>query len=238
MGRLGLAGGEYLLAAELAERAERVTVETQRGEVTVLDAGDCVLLDRHGIDRYRAPHAIDHHANLRALVEAGCDRVVAIGSVGGLRPELGVGTFLALDDFVALHLGGSRYDDERGHRVAEFDRPLRDRAVMAWGDGDGIPLRDGGTYWQTIGPRFETPAEIGLIAAHADVVGMTIASECVAAAEAALPYAAICVVDNLANGVGERPLTVAEFEAGRAENRERLASRLGAIVPALAGARR
>ena len=107
--------------------------------------------------------------------------------------------------------------------------------VEAWSAQADVPLRDRGTYWQTVGPRFETPAEIRLIADHADVVGMTIASECVAAGELGLAYAAICVVDNLANGVGERELTIEEFEAGRAANRARLAAVLDAILPALTG---
>jgi 5'-methylthioadenosine phosphorylase len=64
---------------------------------------------------------------------------------------------------------------------------------------------------------------------------MTIASECVIAAELGLPYAAICIVDNLANGVAERQLTVEEFEAGRERNRRKLAEAVSAVVPVLDG---
>ena len=81
--------------------------------------------------------------------------------------------------------------------------------IEAWRASGQAP-RDGGVYWQTRGPRFETPAEIRLIAAHADVVGMTIASECIVAGELGLDYAALCVVDNLANGIGAGELDVAE----------------------------
>jgi 5'-methylthioadenosine phosphorylase len=181
------------------------------------------------------PHLIDHEANMRRLLEEGCDRVLALGSVGGLRRELGVGTFLCPDDFIALHVGRSVFDDRRAHVVPGFDRSWRRRIVEAWSERAGPPLRDGGTYWQAIGPRFETAAEIRLIAAHADVVGMTIGSECVIAAELGLAYAAVCVVDNLANGVGDRELTVEEFDAGRRRNREGLASALAAVLPALSG---
>ncbi len=52
---------------------------------------------------------------------------------------------------------------------------------------------------------------------------MTIASECVAACDAGLAYAAICVVENLANGVGERELTTEGLLAGRAANRKAVA---------------
>jgi 5'-methylthioadenosine phosphorylase len=90
-------------------------------------------------------------------------------------------------------------------------------------------------YWQTTGPRFETAAEVRMIAAFADVVGMTIGSECVASRELGLAYAAVCVVDNLANGVADTPLTVEEFEAGRAANAAALTETLRRVVPELAG---
>ncbi len=84
-----------------------------------------------------------------------------------------------------------------------FDRAWRRRVLVAAATAiGGEALSDGGVYWQAIGPRFETPAEIRMMAAHADLVGMTIASECVIAGELGLPYAALCMVDNLANGIG------------------------------------
>jgi 5'-methylthioadenosine phosphorylase len=191
------------------------------------------LLQRHGGDRYLLPHAIDHLANMRSLAEAGCDRVLGIGSVGGLRPELPPGTLLCPDDFVALGVDATPFDDERAHRVPGFDPGWRRRVIESWRDRVGAPIVDGGIYWQTRGPRLETPAEIRLLAAHADVVGMTIASECLAASGFGLAYAAICMVDNLANGVGERELTTEELEAGRSCNRATLPRALAELVPAL-----
>jgi hypothetical protein len=44
---------------------------------------------------------------------------------------------------------------------------------------------------------------------------LTIASECVLAGELGLAYAGICVVDNLANGVSDAPLTVEEIPSSR-----------------------
>jgi 5'-methylthioadenosine phosphorylase len=213
--RLGIAGGDY---------------------VDGLDVGGALLIPRHG-DPYTQPHRIDHAANMQRLVDAGCDRVLALSSVGGLRRELGVGTFLCPDDFIALHVGKSAFGDRRSHRVAGFDSGWRREIVVAWARRAETELLDGGVYWESIGPRFETPAEIRLIARHADVIGMTIASECVIAGELGLRYAAVCVVDNLANGVGESDLTVEEFEAGRARNRERLGAAVAAVAGELSGSR-
>lgn len=194
-----------------------------------------VVLQRHdGGGAYTLPHRIDHAANLRSLAEQGCDRVLAIGSVGSLHAELEVGSFVCPDDFIALHLGLSTIEDIRAHRMPGFDRRWRDRVLAAWRDGDAPEIRDGGVYWQTIGPRFETAAEIRLMAAHADLVGMTIASECIVAGELGLAYAAVCLVDNLANGVGPGPLSVEALERARAANVARLRDALDAGLPGLA----
>jgi len=233
MGRLAVIGGHSIMDTGFPVGGELREVEVAGGPVAVSDAGSFVALQRHGLDGYVPPHAIDNAANLRALRELECDRVLAICSVGGLRAELGVGTFLCPDDFIALHLGASLFDDERGHRVPGFGPAWRTRVVEAWTANAGEELRDGGTYWQTIGPRLETAAEIRLIAAHADVVGMTLGGECVLAGELELPYAAICVVDNLANGVAEEPLTPAEIRDGAIANRRRLGPALEAVIPAL-----
>jgi 5'-methylthioadenosine phosphorylase len=190
-----------------------------------------VVLQRHGTgEEFRLPHRVDHAANLRSLLEAGCDRVLAIGSVGSLKEGIGVGSIVCPDDFIALQRGTTIFEDARGHSTPGFDSAWREQVLSASGAIEG--LLEEGVYWETIGPRFETPAEIRMIAAHADVVGMTIASECVIAGELEIPYAALCVVDNLANGIGG-DLSPGELEARRALNAERLAGALETLLPEL-----
>lgn len=223
-------------------------------EVVAAAEQHAVVRRRHGgAGAYVLPHRIDHAANLRWLTEAGCDRVLAICSVGSLDAGLGVGSFVCPHDFIALQVTITTFDDPRGHAMPGFDPEWRGAVLAAWGAGGaedsagmgdggtggasargGGPLRDGGVYWQTNGPRFETPAEIGLIAAHADLVGMTLASECIVAGELGLRYAAVCVVDNLANGIGDRPLSPAELERDRERNATRLRDALAATLPGLA----
>lgn len=197
-------------------------------------AQGAAIVQRHrGADgAFALPHAIDHEANLRPLLEQGCDRVLAIGSVGSLHADLGVGSLVCPDDFVALNLGDSIYGDERAHSAPGFAPRWRGDVIAAWSEGGQEP-RDGGVYWQARGPRFETPAEIRLMAAHADVVGMTLASECVAAGELGLDYAALCVVDNLANGLAAEKVSTAAMEADRLVNAERLREGLAAVLPRL-----
>jgi 5'-methylthioadenosine phosphorylase len=227
-------GGHGILGTEFATGATRLDVDTPHGSVAVLDAGPHVVLQRHGLDHFTSAPYINHRAHVRALADLGCDRVLSLASVGSLHRELGVGTFVAPDDFIAPHLGISFSEGDEGHQSPGFDRAWRAAVSARWAENTDVALRDGGVYWQTIGPRFETPAEIRLLAAHADLVGMTIASECILAGELRIAYAAVCVVDNLANGVGDTPLTMAEFRAGAAANRTALVGALDAVLPALA----
>jgi 5'-methylthioadenosine phosphorylase len=234
--RLALIGGHSILGADPGEGFVRRRIETEGGAVELFEheGRGTVLLQRHGFERYTTAARIDHPRNLAALAELECDRILAVGSVGGLRSELGVGTFLCPDDFIALHLGLSLSGGHGGERVPGFDREWRATLLEAWRRAAEPDLIDGGVYWQAIGPRFETPAEIRLIAAHAEVIGMTIASECIIAGELGIPYAAVCVVDNLANGLAEAPLSVEEFEAGKAANRLRLIDAVDAVAEELA----
>jgi 5'-methylthioadenosine phosphorylase len=201
--------------------------------VAAAAANGAAVVQRHGAaDAYVLPHEIDHAANLRPLVEQGCDRVLAIASVGSLRTDLPVGSLICPDDFIALQVGASIFDDTRAHTAPSFAARWRGELLAAWSAGGTAPV-DGGVYWQTIGPRFETPAEIRMIAPHADVVGMTIATECVIAGELGLEYAAICIVDNLANGLTAGELSVAAMEADRLVHATALHDGLAAALPRL-----
>jgi 5'-methylthioadenosine phosphorylase len=217
MGRLALIAGSSL-----------------RGET--LPDGEWEVLQRHGeAVAYVLPHRIDHVANLRALQAAGCDRVLALSSVGGLRAELSPGTLVCPDDFIAIgNEPLTALEGADAHTAPGFDQAFRGELVGALADA-GIEFVDGGIYWQSPGPRLESRAEVRVIAPHAEVVGMTVASECVVAGELGLRYAALCVVDNLAHGIGDRELSLAEIERNRAANRDELEAVIAAILPRLAG---
>lgn len=215
----------------MSERG-RVGLVLGSGAAGMEAGGSIVAVDRHG-DPYTLPHLVDHEANLGALAEAGCDRILGVASVGGLRAELAPGTFLVPHDFIALDLPPfTTRPDAEAHRVAGFDPEWRSQVLDAV--ATHAEVLDGGVYWQVAGPRLETPAEVRFIAAHADVVGMTVASECIVAGELGLRYAALCMVDNLANGIAAEKLTLDEVDAGQRRHRAELARVLDAVLAGLA----
>ena len=232
--RLAVIYGYSLPEGAHPVEGERVEVDGGGGRpVEAIDAGEIVGLPRHRFDRGIPAQLVDHHANVRALCELGCDRVLALGSAGSLRPDLEVGSFVCPDDFYAPETAPSFYDDPRGHSIPGFDRNWRQVVLEVLRDQSEAELIDGGVYAQTVGPRFETAAEVRALARVADVVGMTLAAETVLAREAGLAYAAVCSVDNLANGIAERPLTVEEYQRGRDETAKALETALGTVLPAL-----
>ena len=207
--------------------------------VGVLDHGAFVELARHGADGRTPAHLVDHHAHVRALLDVGCDRVLAIGSSGSLRAELGVGTLVAPDDLLALSTYPTFHDSTEGYGLRGFDPSWRAQVLEACSVASR-PVVDGGTYAQVCGPRFETPAEVRLLSTFAELVGMTLAAECVLAAEAGLRYAAICQVDNLANGIaphGAAPSDVVSAVDAYLDNtrvlHQRFADDITAVVLAL-----
>ena len=98
------------------------------GLLAALAGAEAEVIQRHGASGpYVPPHRIDHEANLRSLLERGCDRVLAVCSVGSLKPEIAVGSLVCPDDFIALQLGLTSFDDARGHVAPGFDADWRER---------------------------------------------------------------------------------------------------------------
>nr|QNO50276.1 S-methyl-5'-thioadenosine phosphorylase [Methanosarcinales archaeon ANME-2c ERB4] len=193
---LGIITGTNPIGGEFEERIGRTeTVGTEYGDVEVSKRGNAIFLPRHGIAMDTPPHRINHRANISALKESGVDGVVCVCSTASLNPEILPGTLVVPHDYINFGRPLTFYDDEIRHIVPALDKGLRSRIVEA---SHG---KEGGVYVQMHGPRFETKAEIRVLGQFADIVGMTMANEATLCCEAGIPVAALCTVDNYANGV-------------------------------------
>ena len=174
------------------------------------------FLQRHGKQRAIPPHRINYRANLWALRALGIGGVVAINTVGGITDAMKPGRLVIPDQIVDYTWGREHtFHDGRDHELIHidftepYDRALR-RQLLAAADSARIPHDTSGVYGVTQGPRLESAAEIQRMARDGcDVVGMTGMPEAALARELALPYASICMVVNLAAGLGSAPLTAA-----------------------------
>ncbi|WP_433224267.1 S-methyl-5'-thioadenosine phosphorylase [Dactylosporangium sp. CS-047395] len=234
-------GGSGLYA--LLEDAEEHVVDTPYGPpsdpITVATVGGrrAAFLPRHGKDHRFPPHRIPYRANLWALKEIGVSQVLAPCAVGGLRPELGPGTFVVPDQLIDRTSGRVQTFYDSGAVHVNFADPYcatgRTTAKKVLAE-HGIEAGDG-TMVVVEGPRFSTRAESRWFTAIGGaVVNMTGHPEAVLARELALCYTSIALVTDLDAGVeGEHGVTQEEVFRVFGENTGRLRSALLDIIPRL-----
>ena len=133
---IGVIGGSGLYA--LLEDAEEIEVSTPYGSpsdpITVAEVGGrrVAFLPRHGRDHRYPPHKIPYRANLWALRALGVRQILAPCAVGGLRPELGPGTFVVPDQLIDRTSGRVQTFYDEGAVHVSFADPYcpNGRAVL------------------------------------------------------------------------------------------------------------
>jgi purine-nucleoside phosphorylase len=147
--------------------------------------------------------------------------VILTNAAGGLDPTFGPGTLMVMSDHINLTgrtplLG--RNADDMGPRFADMTdawSPRLRARLHAAGAAEGVDLAEG-IYVGLIGPTYETPAEVRMLAGlggHA--VGMSTVLECIAARWVGLEVCGVSLVTNAGAGYTGEPLTHEEvLESG------------------------
>jgi 5'-methylthioadenosine phosphorylase len=221
---LGIIGGTSLLFSLLPPLA-RKRVATPFGSAELF-CGGFIMLMRH--QQGLPPHRINFRANLAAMAIAGVDRIVAFGSAGSLKPEILPGSLLIPTDYYSVSEIPSIHDHAIEHVMPRLSKEMAGRLA-----GLVPAARLGGVYVQTPGPRIETLAEVEALARIADVVGMTLASEATLACELGIGFAALCTIDNYANGIGGDVLSYRHIVETSRAHRERTDEVMRAIIAAM-----
>jgi 5'-methylthioadenosine phosphorylase len=226
---IGVIGGSGLYA--LLDGAQEHEVSTPYGApsdpITVADVGGrrVAFLPRHGRDHRFPPHRIPYRANLWALRSLGVRQIIAQCAVGGLRPELGPGTFVVPDQLIDRTSGRVQTFYDTGAVHVSFADPYcpHGRAAVLDSARRVNPV-DGGTMVVVEGPRFSTRAESKWFTAIGGaVVNMTGHPEAVLARELAVCYTAIALVTDLDAGVeGDHGVTQEEVFQVFADNTAKL----------------
>lgn len=214
---IGIIGGTLFAETPLFASSSPEIVKTKHGKAEITRGEKAVFINRHGTKRDKPPHMINHAANMAAMASMGVDRIIAACSVGSLREGLPPGSIVIPNDFISLFGGSSIFNKELRHVIPELSEEMR-KILAEKAAGTGLYVENSGVYFQTRGPRLETRAEIRMLAGFADVVGMTMGDEATAAAEAGIEYAAICSVDNYANGIMDAVISQEEIDRLSSKN--------------------
>ena len=153
---------------------------------------------------------------LRTGIAAGCHTVILTAAVGGIRDDLPTGSVLAVSDQLNLTGRSPLAGPQFVNMVDAYAPELRKLALAA---PTSVPLKEG-VYAQVTGPQFETPAEVAMLRTMgADVVGMSMALETIAARQAGATVLGLAVVTNKAAGAEPDAVShIAEAGATAAED--------------------
>lgn len=178
----------------VAGHAGRLVLGTLAGRPVAVLQGRAHLYEGVPDEAIRAP--------LDTVAALGATRILITNAVGSLRAEVAPGALVAATDHINLQGrnplgGGPRFLSLRELYDPELRAGLHAAARRA-----GVVLHDG-VYLATLGPTFETAAEIRAFRLlGADTVGMSLVPEAIAARHAGLRVAAVSAVTNLAEGMG------------------------------------
>lgn len=150
---------------------------------------------------------------VRIVKQLGAHSLIVTAAVGSLRPEVGPGEIVVINDHINFQPGNPLVgpnDESIGPRFVSMEEaydPAYRESIQQIAARLGIDTYEG-VYFSTLGPAFETPAEIRAFQTlGADIVGMSVVSEVLVARHCGLRVAGLAAVTNLAVGLSEEKVT-------------------------------
>ncbi|HEX2209307.1 MAG TPA: purine-nucleoside phosphorylase [Longimicrobium sp.] len=192
---------------------------------------------------YEGWRASDVALPIRALAALGAETMLLTNAAGGIRPGFQPGDLMVIADHINLMFtnpligqtvpGEERFPDMSDPYDAGFRRIAEEVAREL-----KIPIVQG-VYAALLGPSYETPAEIRMLARlGADAVGMSTVPEVLVARAMGIRCLGISCITNLAAGLGHERLSHQEVMEVGARVRDRLAALVRGVLPRVAGLNR
>jgi purine-nucleoside phosphorylase len=217
------------------------TVSGHSGTLVMGEVDGLVVAAMQGrVHLYEGHTAQDVVFPLRALGLLGASYLIITNASGGLGEGLEAGDLMLIVD--QLNLSGTSPlvgdNDERfGPRFPDMSEPydpeLAEVARAVAKDLD-IDLKEG-VYAGVLGPTYETPAEVRMMATlGADAVGMSTVCEVIAARHMGLRVLGVSCISNLASGLSDSPLTHEEVEDTANQVRETFQKLVDGVLRQLA----
>ncbi|MCD6441922.1 MAG: purine-nucleoside phosphorylase [Candidatus Marinimicrobia bacterium] len=164
---------------------------------------------------------------VQLLSHLGVKNLVLTNAAGGMNPVLKPGDLVLLKDYINF----TQLEVLPAEQIPQqiFSERL---ATIAKSVATELKINlSEGVYCWTIGPSYETHAEVQIIRdLGADVVGMSTVPELIVGAYLGLNILGISLVTNLAAGIGATPLTHAEVQAVADEIKKPYSKFMSALI--------
>lgn len=150
---------------------------------------------------------------IRTLKLLGCETIILTNAAASLRQEVQPGSLVAINDHINFQFQNPLVgpnDEDFGPRFPTLQNAYDENLlseVIATASEIGVSLSTG-VYLATLGPSYETPAEIRAFKLlGADMVGMSTVPEVIVARHCGLKVIAISTITNMAVGMSDEVLT-------------------------------
>jgi purine-nucleoside phosphorylase len=153
---------------------------------------------------------------VRTGIAGGAAVVILTTAVGGIRDDLATGSIMVVEDQLNLTGRSPLTGPAPVDMVDAYSPRLRALALATPPPAGDLVAPRPGVYAQVPGPQFETPAEIAFLRrAGADVVGMSMALETIAARHDGAEVLGLALVTNPAAAAGTPTEIAGIAEVGR-----------------------
>lgn len=202
-------------------------------------AGKSIIAMQGRTHLYEGHSAQDVVFGVRLMAWLGAKTLIVTNAAGGISRELEAGDLMAITD--QLNLTGRSCltgpnEQRRGPRFLDMSRAFDPELLES---ASGVASRLGfalkrGVYAGLLGPAYETPAEVRMLATlGADAVGMSTVLEVIAARQMGLRVLGISCISNLAAGIADGALSHEEVTETARRVRPRFEALLSGVLESI-----
>jgi purine-nucleoside phosphorylase len=152
---------------------------------------------------------------VRVLHALGARVLFVSNAAGGIRRSFAPGDLMVIEDHLNLMFRNPLFGavEPTDDRFPDMSAPWSPRLIALLRESakkTGVSVQSG-VYAGLLGPSYETPAEVRMLAAlGADAVGMSTVPEAIVAGAMKMEVAGISLITNAAAGISDAPLNHAE----------------------------
>lgn len=239
--KIGIIGGSGLDDPQILRDSNTKEAENKWGHPSssltlgTIEGVEAVILSRHGKDHGIMPTKINFLANIQALKDEGCTRILATTAAGSLREEIKPGNLVFPSQFIDFtrRRNLTFFEDQVEHTPMSepYDKSLRDLLCQTC-DELGFAYNKDATVITIEGPRFSTKAESRMFRSWgADIINMSTCPEVILANELKIPYQTIAMsTDYDCWKEDENPVTFEMILERMKENAEKVKALLIKVI--------
>ena len=209
------------------------TVEGHTGELAIGSMNGVELIAAKGRFHYYEGYSFQEITiPIHLFSKLGVDHLIITNSSGSMNKNCAPGSLMAISGHMDCTYRHSA-DDPKLYSGEPFHDQALIQLAIASAEKLGFELATGNYCW-TLGPSYETPAEISdMQRMGGDAVGMSTVPEIISAAELGMKILTISCLTNYAAGISNHPLTHEEVVKTAKKTGEQFTGFLKNIISAL-----